>query len=359
MKKKLSKYPIPLLLTLLFVVFLISGNFYIYQQQSNSLNKTFSHSQQTELKLLTHLAKESLILENYSLLEWFFKRWGEEQNHVISITLKNKTGFDIVDYQRSRPPEAETISHSRTIALQHDEYFITLISETLVINKQLESLILQLVLVSSIAIALLGIITWLIFQKLAIQPLLHEIKLRHKAEKQLHENQQHYQHLAHHDTLTGLPNRLLFNDRLEQAVLKSKRNGKSFALFFIDLDQFKQINDTAGHSVGDKILIHTTKNISSCIRADDTIARIGGDEFTVILSSFHNHDDISGVAQKIISTVQTPVTIEANTYEMTVSIGISIYPQDSNSIRALMQHADLAMYKVKEQGRNSFQFYAH
>ncbi|MCU7940320.1 MAG: GGDEF domain-containing protein [gamma proteobacterium symbiont of Bathyaustriella thionipta] len=357
MNKRLTKYHIPLLLSLLFVLFLLSGNYYIYQQQSRSLNHTFNHSQETELKLLAHLAKESLILENYALLEWFFTRWGEEQHHITCISLKNKTGFAIVDYQRPGAYEAEIIANSRTIILNNDRYSLTLESEALVIKEQLESLIVQLALVSSIATALLGALIWVLFQRLAIQPLVHEIYLRHKAEQQLHENQQYLEHIAHHDSLTGLPNRLLFNDRLEQAVLKSKRTGKSFALFFIDLDQFKQINDTAGHAAGDKVMIHTTENLKNCIRADDTIARIGGDEFTIILSSFKNSDDITGVAEKIIKAVQKPITIDSETYQLTVSVGISIYPEDADNIRVLMQYADIAMYKVKQQGRNAYLFY--
>lgn len=357
MNKILSKYPIFFLLSLLFIFFLVSGNFYIYQQQSNSLNRTFGHSQQTELKLLTHLAKESLILENYALLEWFFKRWGEEQDHVISLTLKNETGFDIVDYQRSSISEAEIISNSSTIELQHEKYFITLKSETLAIKKQLNSLILQLALVSSIATAVLGFLIWFLFQRLAIQPLVHEISLRHKAEQQLKEYQQHLEHLAHHDALTGLPNRLLFNDRLEQAVLKSKRTGKAFALFFIDLDQFKQINDKEGHEAGDRVLVHMAKNLKNCIRADDTIARLGGDEFTIILSSFNDSDDIERVAHKLIKSAQEKISIGSRVYQLTVSVGISLFPGDADNIKSLMQYADLAMYQVKEQGRNAYQFY--
>jgi len=358
MNKILAKYHVPLLLSLLFIFFLLSGNYYIYQQQSSSLHKTFIHSQETELKLLKLLAKESLISENYSLIEWFFTRWGEEQNHVINISLKSKTGFAIVNYQRPGDYDAEIISNSSTIVLNNDdEYYVTLKSEALVIKKQLHSLIVQLALVSSIATLVLGFLIWFVFQKLAIQPLIREISLRHKAEQQLKGYQQHLEHLAQHDTLTKLPNRLLFNDRLEQAVLKSKRTGKEFALFFIDLDQFKQINDTAGHSVGDRVLIHTTKNLISCIRADDTIARLGGDEFTIILSSFKNSDDIIGVAEKVIKAVQIPVNIDSETYQLTASIGISIYPGDADNIKTLMQHADTAMYKVKEQGRNAYQFY--
>jgi len=176
-------------------------------------------------------------------------------------------------------------------------------------------------------------------------------------QNQLKEKQKHFHHLAHHDTLTGLPNRLLFMDRLEQTQLKSKRSGVPFALFFIDLDQFKQINDSVGHNIGDEVLIQTANKLKHCIRSDDTIARLGGDEFTIILASFSHIDDVSKIAQKVNRAVQKSMLIDGNNYHTTASIGISIYPQDATSIESLIRNADSAMFKVKEQGRNSFQFY--
>ena len=347
---------VSIMLVLLFSCFLISGNVYIYNKQYNSLYNAFSQAQQTELKLLTHLAKESLISEDYSLIEWYFNRWGKDQTYVISLTLKNKSGFAVVDYQRVQAAQAEIITHSSTINLQHDHYRIVLLSEITDVETQLNSLLKQLILVSSIVVTLLGIGVWFVFQNLAIKPLLHEIELRHKAEQELKKNQRNLQHIAHHDHLTGLPNRLLFSDRLEQAILKANRSGQAFALFFIDLDQFKQINDSAGHSCGDKVLIHIAENLKKCIRADDTIARIGGDEFTLILSSFNNTADISAVACKVLQAAQKPLTVENKNYQLTVSIGICTYPDNANSIRSLMQKADLAMYQVKQHGRNAFQF---
>jgi len=176
-------------------------------------------------------------------------------------------------------------------------------------------------------------------------------------QNELKKKQQHFDRLAHHDTLTSLPNRLLFTDRLEQAKKHSDRTKKPFALMFIDLDQFKQINDSDGHNIGDLVLIEISKNIKECIRAEDTVARIGGDEFTIILSSFHNTDAIIEMAQKINNTVQKPLLIDSNSYHLTASIGISVYPNDTNSIDELVRNADTAMFKVKDKGRNSFQFY--
>jgi len=356
MKTPTNNYSVPIILTVLFTGFLISGIFYIYSKQCDSLYKAFTQAQQTELKLLSYLAKESLISENYSLIEWYFNRWGGEQTYVISLTLSNSAGFAIVDYQRAQAAQTKSVSHSSVIDLQSEQYSIVLVSEIVEVEALLKNLLQQLILVSSIVVALLGISVWFVFQKLAIKPLLHEIDLRHKAEQELKKNQRNLQHIAQHDHLTGLPNRLLFNDRLDQAVLKANRTGQSFALFFIDLDQFKEINDSAGHSCGDKVLIHIAENLKSCIRADDTIARIGGDEFTLILSSFNNIADINAIARKVLQSAQKPLTIEGKTYQLTVSIGICTYPDKANSIRSLMQRADSAMYQVKQHGRNAFQF---
>ncbi|MFK5985319.1 MAG: EAL domain-containing protein [Pseudomonadota bacterium] len=362
-------------LILLFSCFLVIGNIYIYKQQRNILFDAFSQSQQTELKLLSQLAKESLITENYALIEWFFKRWGEERKPVISLSLKSDNGFSIIDFQRQSVDAAidksEIVSHSVAIILHDETYWLNISSEATSISQLLKTLVQQLILVSSIATLMLGVTIWYLFKYLTIRPLLHEIKLRHQAEheikkqhqylktvaNELEEKKQHFTHLAHHDPLTSLPNRLLFTDRLEQASLKSKRTGEPFALLFIDLDQFKQINDSVGHSVGDAVLIQTAKNLQQCIRADDTIARIGGDEFTIILSSFSSIDVIITVAQKVIHAVQRPMNINGKNYYITPSIGISLYPQDTDSIEMLIRNADSAMFKVKEQGRNAFQFY--
>ncbi len=339
-----------LALIFLFSFFLVIGNIYIYKQQKSTLFNAFTQLKQVEVTLLSQLAKESLITENYALIEWFFSRWGQERNTVVSLSLKNKSGFSIVEYKRLTIPQAEVVSTHITINLHNDSYQLSLSSETLVIAKLLHNLQQQLIWISSIAIILLGITIWYLFKFLAIRPLLHEIKLRQNAE-------QHYHHLAHHDPLTSLPNRLLFSDRLEQAKLKSKRVDEPFALLYIDLDQFKQINDSMGHTIGDAVLVQVAENLKKCVRADDTIARVGGDEFMVILASFHNIDVIINVANKIIHAVQQEMIIQEKSYHITSSIGISIYPDDTHSTEKLIRNADSAMFKVKEKGRNTFQFY--
>ena len=163
---------------------------------------------------------------------------------------------------------------------------------------------------------------------------------------------------AHHDTLTGLPNRTLFNDRLRNSIQRSKRKRTIMALLFIDLDHFKKINDSLGHDVGDKVLQEITQILKKTIRKEDAISRLGGDEFTIILDDLNQGQDASILAQKIISAIDKPITIDGRELYLSSSIGISLCPDDGNKPANLLKYADSAMYKAKSEGRNNFQFYS-
>ena len=168
-------------------------------------------------------------------------------------------------------------------------------------------------------------------------------------------NELHLQ--ANYDSLTGLANRDLFNDRLEQAIEKSKRNSTKMALLFIDLDHFKEINDSPGHKVGDEVLKVVTERFNKTIRREDTLARLGGDEFTVIIENLHQGQDASLLANKILKVLKKPISINNNEFYVLSSIGISIYPDDGSSPANLLKYADAAMYRAKDDGRNNFQYY--
>ncbi len=160
---------------------------------------------------------------------------------------------------------------------------------------------------------------------------------------------------ATHDTLTGLPNRALFEDRLKQTIASAKRNKKKFAVLFIDLDQFKRINDSYGHHIGDKVLIEASSRLLNVLREEDTLSRLGGDEFTIILQNIKSDADIEVVAKKIISVMKDPIH---NNLYISASIGIASYPTDTTDMQDLIKYADIAMYKAKELGRNRFEFYS-
>ena len=178
------------------------------------------------------------------------------------------------------------------------------------------------------------------------------------AQKYLLQQKEQLAHQAHHDALTGLPNRVLFNDRLEKSIEKSKRNNTKIALLFIDLDHFKEINDSLGHNIGDEVLKIATQRLNNIIRKEDTLARLGGDEFTIILEDIKQGQNASLLAQKIITSIGEALVIENNSLYVSCSVGISLYPDDGNTTQNLLKYAESAMYKAKDEGRNNFQFYS-
>ncbi|MCW9014270.1 MAG: EAL domain-containing protein [Gammaproteobacteria bacterium] len=165
------------------------------------------------------------------------------------------------------------------------------------------------------------------------------------------------EHLAYHDTLTGLPNRMLFMDRMDQAISRAMRNQENFALLFIDIDNFKVINDSMGHEAGDKLLISITQRLRETLRMSDTIARLGGDEFTVVLENLSEPEAVILVVKNLLEKISEPIEISGREVHIGASIGISMYPDDGISFGNLLKNADTAMYRAKDLGRNTFQFY--
>jgi diguanylate cyclase (GGDEF)-like protein/PAS domain S-box-containing protein len=177
------------------------------------------------------------------------------------------------------------------------------------------------------------------------------------------ESQEKLDHLAHHDPLTGLPNRLLFHDRLQRAMLRAANGGQNagsrqLAVMFIDLDRFKTVNDTLGHDVGDELLKQVAGGLAGCLRDGDTLARLGGDEFIVLLEDVDGERGARAVAEKLMRLFERPVLVSDYELFVTGSIGISLFPQDGRDLNVLVRNADLAMYQAKARGRNGYRFYA-
>ena len=162
---------------------------------------------------------------------------------------------------------------------------------------------------------------------------------------------------ANHDSLTKLPNRYLFQDRLEQAILRSRRGQEPLAVLFVDLDHFKRVNDSLGHAAGDTILCDVASRLEGCVRAEDTVARLGGDEFVVLLEGLSHPDLASVVAHKAIQALLPPFAKEGHEFFLTCSVGIAVFPRDGDDGQTLLKNADTAMYRAKEQGRNTFRFF--
>ncbi|HEV7358901.1 MAG TPA: EAL domain-containing protein, partial [Steroidobacteraceae bacterium] len=194
--------------------------------------------------------------------------------------------------------------------------------------------------------ALLGRLSWQLAQSRLREG---EIKLEHA---------KRVEYLAYHDGLTGLPNRSMFSKMLSQSLSEAHRYGRRLGVAFLDLDRFKQINDTLGHEAGDQLLQDVAKRLKGCVRESDTVARLGGDEFVVLLPELNDVKHAGVIAEKILAAIAKPFTLIGHEFRVTASIGISAYPMDGLDEQTLTKNADVAMYKAKSEGKNNFQFYS-
>ena len=185
--------------------------------------------------------------------------------------------------------------------------------------------------------------------KLLKRSLLYAIERKHSEER--------LAHLASFDQLTDLPNRNLFNERLVASLQQAKRHKRQMVLMFLDLDHFKDINDTLGHSAGDKLLQDVARRLQGCVRAEDTLARLGGDEFTIIMNEVRQQKDSAAVAEKIIDVLASPFVLEGEEVFVTTSIGIAGYPSCGSDPETLIRHADTALYRAKSEGRGNYRFF--
>ncbi|MFD0694059.1 putative bifunctional diguanylate cyclase/phosphodiesterase [Paenibacillus sp. GCM10027628] len=184
------------------------------------------------------------------------------------------------------------------------------------------------------------------------------VRLLLKTKQQVEEQMNEMTHMAYHDALTGLPNRRLFQDRLERALLQAKRREQLVAVMFLDMDRFKGVNDTLGHACGDQLIRQAGQRLVSCLRGADTVFRQGGDEFTILLEYMAKPEDVRVVAARIQAELEEPFILEGTPVSVTASMGIALYPMDGDTPEQLMERADEAMYAAKERGHNHFQFYA-
>lgn len=187
-------------------------------------------------------------------------------------------------------------------------------------------------------------------RKIGFRGIVRDVTERKRSEEKLH-------YMATHDHLTGLPNRSLFNDRLMLAVTQAERSQRSVAVMMLDLDRFKDVNDSMGHDMGDKLLQLVGKRLIELLRKGDTVARVGGDEFLVLISDITGVADARIIAQKIINAFHSAFLLEGREVRITTSVGIAIYPEDGGDADTLLKHADIAMYRAKDKGRDNFHFF--
>lgn len=187
-------------------------------------------------------------------------------------------------------------------------------------------------------------------RQVGLQGTAHNVTERKRAEEMI-------RHMAYHDSLTDLPNRTLFTDRLNVALANARRAGQMVAILFLDLDQFKAVNDTVGHGLGDELLRRVGERLLTLVRDGDTVARTGGDEFTLLLPNVTRTEDIIDVASRIIHSFRIPWSVSGHEFRVTASIGIAVSPDDGDDADLLVRNADMAMYRVKAQGRDDYKFY--
>jgi diguanylate cyclase (GGDEF)-like protein/PAS domain S-box-containing protein len=194
-------------------------------------------------------------------------------------------------------------------------------------------------------------------QNLLHEPSVQAIVLNYRDVTQRKETEKQLEYHAYYDSLTGLPNRLLFRDRVVNTLSLTRRNRRGLAIMYLDLDHFKLVNDGLGHSFGDLLLADVARRLQSCLRASDTISRIGGDEFSILVSDVDSTDAVAGVARKILDSISRPFSIDGHELFVTASIGISFFPSDGDDVETLLKCADAAMYRAKELGRNQSQLF--
>jgi diguanylate cyclase (GGDEF)-like protein/PAS domain S-box-containing protein len=187
----------------------------------------------------------------------------------------------------------------------------------------------------------------------------HDVTARRSVETQLLQRHQHLDHLAHHDQLTGLPNRHYLAANLPEALAASKRSGSRLAVLFLDLDRFKHVNDSRGHDTGDKLLKTVAQRIRATLRAEDLVVRMGGDEFVVVMKAIKSTEQVSETAARLNEALSAPMVVDGRTIVTTVSIGVALYPRDGVDMGELLRHSDTAMYQAKDRGRNNFQMFSY
>jgi len=186
----------------------------------------------------------------------------------------------------------------------------------------------------------------------------HDVTVRRVVESQMLQRHQHLDHLAHHDQLTGLPNRLYLAAHLPDALAEAKDKGNQLAVLFLDLDRFKHVNDSRGHETGDKLLKTVAQRIRSTMRSQDVVVRMGGDEFVVVMKDVKTTDKVNEAAERINLALSAPMVVDGRTLVTTVSIGVALYPRDGVDMGELLRHSDTAMYQAKDRGRNNFQLFS-
>ena len=347
---------------------------------TNRLNSLLSRLQRYDKAgQLDILSKDSVV----EMRQWFAS-WQEAYNEVLNSFDKELWRNDLLILRNDVQPLLDRIQQrSSSLQLELGVASAKDITHLAGVAKNQSDSVIYI----AISLSLIGFIGYIVFHRTILRPIANVAQalkteaLAHRSEhgkllisdakeirdltnafqemrEQIRSRQAHLDHMAHHDSLTTLPNRTLLRDRLSQAMARARRDNKMVGLMFLDLDRFKQINDTLGHDVGDRLLQVVATRLSACVRATDTVARLGGDEFGIVIESVGHVDQIAVMATKILSAFTAPFQVDNHELHSSTSIGIALGPNDDNDVDSLIKDADIAMYHAKDQGRNNYKFYS-
>jgi len=306
-----------------------------YLERSRELLKA-AESQVNEVREL--LSDDPAELEKIKLLQSLIAARTAEFESVLDLLRRGQkpAAMKAITTEETRRTLEQTYEVFSDLGEMHGALFARRTEE---LQKSSHFSLVTFYIATFCGLTLLGLVYYLVYR---------DIAERRRAEEKLRV-------VATHDPLTALPNRTLLHERLSHALAKAQRYGRQLAVLFIDLDRFKNVNDTLGHEAGDKLLQVAAQRVSNCLRDTDTMARQGGDEFVVLMDELSDLEPVAGVSQRILDSMADPFTVDGRELHLTASIGISVYPEDG---RALLKNADIAMYRAKEKGRNTYQFYS-
>lgn len=327
---------------------------------------------------------DSVSTSTFSDLRTSHQQWAQAYTEVLQSFKNEQWRHDLMMLRENVEPLLARIKQ-RTSSMQLELAVAN--SKNITLLTRLAMNLSDYVIIFALAVIVLGVVGYIVFQRTILSPIttfaqvLKSEAVEQTADKskllksktaefrqltdafnemreQVNTREAHLDHMAHHDALTQLPNRVLLRDRLSQSIARAKRDGKMVGLMFLDLDRFKQINDSLGHDVGDKLLKVVAERLTSCIRATDTVSRLGGDEFAVVVESVINAEQIAVMARKILTAFVPPFRVEQHELHSSASIGIALGPNDDNDVDALLKDADIAMYHAKDLGRGNYKFYS-
>jgi diguanylate cyclase (GGDEF)-like protein len=308
---------------------------------------------QTEIGYLEHTLTDSLQRGDFEQATAQVEGWGRLNRETLLLRLSAENGFVIAEFQRDPGPDEKTIRAEVELPFSYYNHAILVLEKTLEpVRAQIRVLGIQL-LSAGLVVELLG---FLLIHQLARHR--HQIELTRLEYQRRLELQREMEKMATQDALTGLPNRRQLDGHLRQRLAEAARFDHKVAVMFIDLDNFKTINDNFGHSVGDSLLRAVSERMLACLRSYDLLVRFGGDEFVVVLAGIDDLGEVDQVARKLIEAIRPSFDIDGRTLSVSASIGVSLYPTDASDGEGLLRHADDAMYAAKESGRNCFRHYS-